>query len=101
MFVSNTADVPHHYFLSMLSQAFYVIIDRGVISPVNATEAVDGLDATKQCFIFQLTSTAQSPSAKMYDTHMDLFQPKTGCSLSFSGMYQHIFLDRRNRTNSR
>ena len=100
MFVLNTTYVPHHYFLSMLSQAFYVIIDRGVISPVNSTEAVDGLDATKQCFIFELTSTAQSPSAKMYDTHMDLFQPKTGCSLSFSGMQRKIFIDHRNKTNS-
>ena len=30
----------------------------------------------------------------------DVFQPKTGCLISFSGMYQNLFLDRRNRTNS-
>ena len=31
----------------------------------------------------------------------DVFQPKTGCLISFSVMYLNIFLDRRNRTNSR
>ena len=31
----------------------------------------------------------------------DVFQPKTGCSLSFSGMQQKIFIDRRNSTNSK
>ena len=30
----------------------------------------------------------------------DVFQPKTGCSLSFSGMQRKLFIDRRNRTNS-
>ena len=30
-----------------------------------------------------------------------VFQPKTGCLLSFSGMYQNLFLDRRNRTSLR
>ena len=31
----------------------------------------------------------------------DVFQHKTGCLLSLSGMYWNIFLDRSNRTNSR
>ena len=34
-------------------------------------------------------------------TTLDVFQPKISCSLSLSGMQRQIFLDRRNRTNSR
>ena len=42
---------------------------------------------------------------KIYDlrffSYEDVFQPKTGCLLSFSGMLRNLFWDCRNRTNSR
>ena len=34
------------------------------------------------------------------DSIPDVFQPKTGCLLSLSGMQRKLFIDRRNRTNS-
>ena len=33
-------------------------------------------------------------------TMSEVFQPKTGCSLSLFGMKRKLFIDRRNRTNS-
>ena len=44
------------------------------------------------CFALANTVCVGSPYA--------MFQSKMSCSLSFSGMQEKLFLDRRNRTNS-
>ena len=54
----------------MLSQAFYIIIDRGISAPGHGRELVDGLNAVDKRFFSQLMSTVQLPSAKGYDTQM-------------------------------
>ena len=48
----------------MMSQPFNVIIDRGVIAPVNDREVVDVPNKTKKRFLFQLMSTVQLLVAK-------------------------------------
>ena len=58
------------YLMSMLSQAFSVIIDRGISAPGHVTEVVYGLNSIYKRFIFQLMSKVQLPCANIYDTKM-------------------------------
>ena len=55
-------------FLSMLSQAFNIIIDKLVSAPAHGREVVDCLNTTEKRFIFRLMSTVQIPGAKGYNT---------------------------------
>ena len=51
--------------------------------------------------ISQIKDHSISVDQARYATSIvDVFQPKTGCLLSFSGMQRKLFIDRRNRTNS-
>ena len=58
------------YLMSMLSQDFYGIIERGIIASVHGREVVDGLNTLDKRFIFQLMSTVQLPGEKRYYTQM-------------------------------
>ena len=40
-------------------------------------------------------------SVSVVQLTLDVFQPKTVCLLSFSGMYRKLFLDCKNRNNLR
>ena len=52
----------------MLSQAFSVIIDRGISAPVHGREVIDGLNSIDKRFLIQFISTVQLMGAKGYDT---------------------------------
>ena len=54
--------------MSMLSQAFSVIIDRGISATGNGREVVDFLNTIYKSFLFQLMSTVKLPDAKVYET---------------------------------
>ena len=56
--------------MSMLSQAFSVIIDHGISAPGHGREVVDSLNAIEKVFLFQLISTVQLPVEKGYDAQM-------------------------------
>ena len=71
----NTYGCAEHYrcdtalfLLSVLPQAFYVIIDCGVSAPGHIIEVVDGLKVTYKRFIFQLIYIVKLTGAKFYDT---------------------------------
>ena len=68
----------------MLSQAFYVIINRGIISPVHDREVVYFLNAIEKSFIFQLMLTVKMTGAKVYDTQMVMHTGTCTSDLSFS-----------------
>ena len=70
MVVLNNTDAPHHLFLSMLSQAFYVISDHGIFATGHVREVVDGLNATEKIFLSQLMYTMQLTSEKRDGTQM-------------------------------
>ena len=48
----------------MLSQAYYVIINLGVIAPGYSREVVDFLNATEKMFLLCLMETMKLPSEK-------------------------------------
>ena len=58
------------YLMSLWSQDFSVIIDRGISAPGHAREVVDGLKVIDKRFIYQLMSTVQLSGAKSYETKM-------------------------------
>ena len=56
--------------MSMLPQAFSVIIDRGISAPVHVRELLNGLNGIGKRVILQLMSTVQLPGAKFYEKQM-------------------------------
>ena len=58
------------YLMSMLSQAFSVIIDLGISAPGHNRELVDGLNRIDKMFLLQLMSYVQLPGGKSYDTQV-------------------------------
>ena len=67
----------------MLSQAFSIIIDRGISAPGYGREVLYGLNAIDKEFLFQLIPTAQMPGEKRYDKHMVI---QTGTRTSNVGL---------------
>ena len=61
------------FLLSMLSQSFYVIVDHGVIVPVQGRELLYSINSTLKRFIFQFISTVQFPSEKGYYTQIVMY----------------------------
>ena len=58
--------------MSMLSQAFSVIIDCGISAPEHGRELVHGLKSIDKLFLFQLISNVKLPGEKII-THRWLF----------------------------
>ena len=56
------------YLLSILSQAFNIIIYRDTSAPVHDIDVVDGLNATYKSFIFHLMATVQLSGSERFDT---------------------------------
>ena len=52
------------YFMSVMSQCYSIIIDRGISSPGHGKEVVDGLNDIEKCYIYQLMSNVQLPGSK-------------------------------------
>ena len=63
------------HLLSMLSHAYYILIDRSIGSPGNGREVVDGLNATNKRMIAMLMTKLQIPCDEDYDTHMEMNTP--------------------------
>ena len=72
----------------MLSQAFSVIIDRGISAPGNGREVVDGLNAIDKMFLLQLMTTVQLPGAKSYDTQMVMHTGTHTSDVSLTSEFQ-------------
>ena len=69
--------------MSMLSQAFSVIIDRGISATGHVRELVDGINAIGKLF-FQLISTVQLPGAKHYETKMVMHTGTCTCNVNLA-----------------
>ena len=79
------------YLMSMLSQAFSVIIDCGISALGHGREVLDRINVIDKSVLFQLISTVQLPGKKGYDTRM-IMQTGThtpGVSLS-SEFQKHL-----------
>ena len=54
----------------MLSHSYNIVIYRGVGSPVNGKDVVDGLNVTDKRFLSMLTTTVQLPGVSTNNSHM-------------------------------
>ena len=75
------------YLMSMLSQDFYVIIDRGISSPGHGREVVDGLNTIEKRFLFQLMPTVQLPVTKGYGTQMVMHTETRTSNVSLANVF--------------
>ena len=60
------------YLLSVMSQTYSVIIDRGISAPGHGKEVVDGLNAVDNCYIYQLMSKVQLPGSVIFDPQIKI-----------------------------
>ena len=58
--------------MSVMSQCYSIIIDRGISAPEHGKDVVDGLNAVDKRYIYQLMSTVQLPGSNRYDSHIKM-----------------------------
>ena len=59
-----------------MSQCYSVTIDRGIITPGNDKEVVDGLNSIDKLYIYKVMSNVQLPGSKLFDSQKQM-QPST------------------------
>ena len=60
------------YLMSVISQTYSLIIDRGISAPMHGKEVVDGLNAVDNCYIYQLMSKVQLPGSIRFDSQIKI-----------------------------
>ena len=58
------------YLMSVMSQTYSIIIDRGISAPGNGKEVVDGLNAVDKRYKYKLMSKVQLPGSVRFDSHI-------------------------------
>ena len=56
--------------MSVMSQRYSIIIDRGISAPCHGKDVVDGLNAIDKRYIYQLISNVQLPVSKTFDSQI-------------------------------
>ena len=69
--------------MSVMSQCYSFIIDRGISAPGNGKEVVNGLNENDKRYIYQLISNVQLPGSKTFDSQiiMNYFTQNNDVSL--------------------
>ena len=60
------------YPMSVMSQTYSIIIDRGISAPGHGKEVVDGLNAVDKRYIYQLMSRVQLPGPIRFDSQIEI-----------------------------
>ena len=60
------------YLMSVMSQTYSIIIDRGIIAPGHGKEVFDGINAVGKRYIYQLMSKVQLPGSVIFDSHIEI-----------------------------
>ena len=58
--------------MSVISQCYSIIIDRGISAPGYGKEVVDGLNTVDKRYIYQLMSTVQLPGSIIFDSQIQM-----------------------------
>ena len=59
--------------MSVMSQCYLIIIDRGISAPGQGIEVVYGLNAVDNHYLYQLMSTVKLPGSNRFDSHMQMY----------------------------
>ena len=60
------------YLMSVMSQTYHIIIDRGISAPGNEKEVVDGLNDFDKRYKYQLMSKVQLPGSVRFDSQIKM-----------------------------
>ena len=60
------------YLMSVISQTYSLIIDRGIIAPGHGKEVVGGINAVDKRYIYQLMSKVQLPGSIRFDSQIKI-----------------------------
>ena len=60
------------YLISVMSQCYYIIIDRGISAPGHVKEVVDGRNTVDKRYIYQLMSKVQLPGSDRFDSQIKM-----------------------------
>ena len=60
------------YLMSVMSQTYSIIIDRGISAPEHGKEVFDGLNAVDKRYIYQLMSKVQLPGSVRFDSQIKI-----------------------------
>ena len=60
------------YLMSVMSQCYSIIIDRGISAPGYGKEVVDVPNAVDKRYIYQLISTVELPGSKIFNSQMKM-----------------------------
>ena len=58
--------------MSVMSQCYFVITDRGISAPEHVKEFVDGLNYVHKRYIYHFISNVQLPGSKIFDSHIKM-----------------------------
>ena len=58
--------------MSVMSQGYPIIIDRGISAPGYGKEVADGLNAADKRYIYQLMSNVQLPGPVRFDSQIKM-----------------------------
>ena len=58
--------------MSVMSQTYSIIIDRGISAPGHGKEMVDGINAVDKRYIYQLMSKVQLPGSVRFDSQIKM-----------------------------
>ena len=58
--------------MSVMSQCYSVIIDRGISASGHGKEVVDGINYVDKGYIYQLMSNVQLPGSNIFDSQMQI-----------------------------
>ena len=56
------------YLISVMSQCYSIIIDRGISVPRHGEEVLDGINAVDKRYTYQFMSTVKLPGPKRFDS---------------------------------
>ena len=60
------------YLMSVVSQCYSIIIDRGISAPGHGKEVGDGFNAVDKRYIYQLMSNVQLHGSVRFDSHIEM-----------------------------
>ena len=84
------------YIMSVMSQCYSIIIDRGISAPGHGKEVVDGLNSIEKRYIHQWMSNIQLPGSRTFDSQILIHPCRENNDVSLTKQFQkHISKEHR------
>ena len=75
--------------MSVISQCYSIIIDRGISAPGHDKDVLDGLNSVDKRYIYQWMSTVQLPVSNRFDSQMQMHTGNQKYDVSLGREFQH------------